>query len=73
MLSDVGFSELVNKLSLTIVLFFLNQKVMGEWKRFEEGINMILQIPNFNLDINVSVFETNIRILGYAVCWFPGG
>ncbi|KAJ1506979.1 ER degradation-enhancing alpha-mannosidase-like protein 2 [Coelomomyces lativittatus] len=38
--------------------------IMDELEEFEMAINLIQKIPNFNLNINVSVFETTIRILG---------
>ncbi|EGC39812.1 hypothetical protein DICPUDRAFT_91147 [Dictyostelium purpureum] len=38
--------------------------VMGDMKEFERGINWVIENINFNNDITVSVFETNIRVLG---------
>ena len=32
---------------------------------FHEGISKVLELhPDYNIDLNVSVFETNIRVLG---------
>ena len=32
---------------------------------FRDGVLRVVQdIPNYDLDVNVSVFETNIRVLG---------
>lgn len=39
--------------------------VMGNHSEFRRGVSIILnQYSSFNLDVNVSVFETTIRILG---------
>ncbi|ORZ41485.1 glycoside hydrolase [Catenaria anguillulae PL171] len=38
--------------------------VLGEWNEFARAIKLIEEIPDFHIDTNVSVFETNIRILG---------
>lgn len=42
--------------------------VMGNHSEFRRAVSLLqYQLPNFNLDVNVSVFETNIRILGGLV------
>ncbi|KAI9179558.1 hypothetical protein H9P43_004886 [Blastocladiella emersonii ATCC 22665] len=41
--------------------------VLGEWGSFSHAVDLISNIPHFNLNINVSLFETNIRILGGLV------
>ncbi|KAJ1517986.1 hypothetical protein HMI54_003161 [Coelomomyces lativittatus] len=38
--------------------------ILGELKEFRKAIDLISQIPNFDIDAKVSVFETTIRILG---------
>jgi ER degradation enhancer, mannosidase alpha-like 2 len=39
--------------------------VLGDHSRFMRSINIVTtSLPDFNLDVNVSLFETNIRILG---------
>lgn len=38
--------------------------VVGDAKGFTEGVDWVLKHLNFDKDTNVSVFETNIRILG---------
>ncbi|ORZ41348.1 glycoside hydrolase [Catenaria anguillulae PL171] len=38
--------------------------IMGEWSEFARTITIIERIRNFDIDTNVSLFETNIRILG---------
>ena len=36
---------------------------MGEWSVLAESINAVRTI-DFHQDVNVSVFETNIRVIG---------
>ena len=38
--------------------------VLGRLEEFEEGIRLVLQHTHFDTDVVVSVFETNIRMLG---------
>lgn len=39
--------------------------VMGEFVEFRSAVNMVSkQIRSFDFDINVSLFETTIRLLG---------
>ena len=37
---------------------------MGDIDEFEKGMRLLLDRLSFNQDVNVSVFETNIRVLG---------
>lgn len=37
---------------------------MGNNTEFQRVVELLTQKSNFNSDINVSVFETNIRIVG---------
>lgn len=37
---------------------------MGNYTEFQRVVNLLIQDTNFDRDINVSVFETNIRIVG---------
>merc|ERR1719242_2953594 len=41
--------------------------VLGDLQEFEKAVNMIENSLDFDYDLNVSVFETNIRILGALV------
>lgn len=38
--------------------------VMGNYTEFQRVVDILTQKSNFDSDINVSVFETNIRIVG---------
>lgn len=38
--------------------------VMGNYSEFRRVVNLLKEKKNFDADINVSVFETNIRIVG---------
>lgn len=44
-----------------ISLFF---KVLGEVEEFEKAVRLVVQDVSFDNDVVVSVFETNIRVLG---------
>ena len=37
---------------------------MGEFEKFEQGMNSLKKTLQFNSDITVSLFETTIRVLG---------
>lgn len=37
---------------------------MGNYTEFEQSAHRIINVLNFDLDKNVSVFETTIRVLG---------
>ncbi len=39
-------------------------KVLGNRTEFERVVQLLVKNLDFNKDINVSVFETNIRIIG---------
>ncbi|KAJ3106016.1 ER degradation-enhancing alpha-mannosidase-like protein 2 [Phlyctochytrium planicorne] len=60
--SGVGFNTLGN-FSLTLLDALDTLLIMGDRTSFIYGLRM-LELVDFNIDVNVSVFETNIRILG---------
>ena len=39
-------------------------KVLGELEEFEEAVKLVIKDVSFDNDVVVSVFETNIRVLG---------
>lgn len=42
--------------------------IMGNRSEFIRAVNVVVNsLPNFNLDVNVSLFETTIRILGNII------
>lgn len=41
--------------------------VLGDWEEFTWAAREVAAIPDFHLAVNVSVFETNIRVLGALV------
>lgn len=73
-----GFDKLVNNVpckfnqlcdlffsySLTLIDALDTLAVMGNKTEFQRVAHLITQKANFDVDINVSVFETNIRIVG---------
>jgi ER degradation enhancer, mannosidase alpha-like 2 len=50
--------------SLTLVDALDTLAVMGNFTEFRRVVDVLLEKSNFEIDINVSVFETNIRIVG---------
>lgn len=50
--------------SLTLIDSLDTLAVMGNFTEFRRVVNTLIQKSNFDSDINVSVFETNIRIVG---------
>ncbi len=52
--------------SLTLIDSLDGLVMLGDEQRFFEAVEKVSRV-SFDLDINVSVFETNIRILGYIL------
>lgn len=50
--------------SLTLIDALDTLAVMGNYTEFQRVVNIITTNANFDANINVSVFETNIRIIG---------
>lgn len=50
--------------SLTLIDALDTLAVMGNFSEFRRVVNILTQKQNFDANINVSVFETNIRIVG---------
>ncbi|KPJ12527.1 ER degradation-enhancing alpha-mannosidase-like 2 [Papilio machaon] len=50
--------------SLTLIDALDTLAIMGNYTEFNRVVDVVLQKQNFDTDINVSVFETNIRIIG---------
>ncbi|VVC91687.1 unnamed protein product [Leptidea sinapis] len=50
--------------SLTLIDALDMLIIMGNYTEFNRVVDVVLQKQNFDTDINVSVFETNIRIIG---------
>lgn len=50
--------------SLTLIDALDTLAVMGNFSEFRRVVNVLTKKTNFDADINVSVFETNIRIVG---------
>lgn len=50
--------------SLTLIDALDTLAVMGNFTEFRRVVGVLVENSNFNSDINVSVFETNIRIVG---------
>ena len=43
---------------------------MGEFDEFERAVKLVLENVRFDRDVVVSVFETNIRVIGYNYIFF---
>lgn len=50
--------------SLTLIDSLDTLAVMGNFTEFRRVVDILIEKSNFDSDINVSVFETNIRIVG---------
>lgn len=50
--------------SLTLIDALDTLAIMGNYSEFNRVVDIVLQKRHFDADINVSVFETNIRIVG---------
>ncbi|CAK1578586.1 unnamed protein product [Parnassius mnemosyne] len=50
--------------SLTLIDALDTLAIIGNYTEFNRVVDIVLQKQNFDTDINVSVFETNIRIIG---------
>ena len=48
----------------SIIMFFLSLQVFGEMEEFSSAIQKVIRDVRFDSDVIVSVFETNIRVLG---------
>ena len=60
----VSFYTLCFSFSLTLVDSLTTLVVLGDLTEFERGVNLVVQHVHFDHDIPVSVFETNIRMVG---------
>lgn len=56
--------EALGNFSLTLVDSVDTLFILGDFDEFEHGVKLILKDVHFDSDIIVSVFETNIRVLG---------
>jgi len=46
------------------VCCFFSSKVLGDVEEFEKAVRLVIRDVSFDSDVVVSVFETNIRVLG---------
>lgn len=68
-LDTLGKSPLINESFMRSLLLmkltkFKLSAVMGNFSEFRRVVDLLTKKTNFDTDINVSVFETNIRIVG---------
>ncbi|XP_065213544.1 ER degradation-enhancing alpha-mannosidase-like protein 3 isoform X1 [Planococcus citri] len=56
--------EALGNFSLTLIDTLDTLVVLGDFKEFENAVKLVIKDVNFNTDVVVSVFETNIRVLG---------
>ena len=50
--------------TLTLIDSLDTLVVLGDIEEFEKGVQLVIQHATFDHDIAVSVFETNIRVVG---------
>ena len=53
--------------SLTLIDSLDTLVVMGDIEEFERGVRLVVDTVSFDRDVAVSVFETNIRVVGGLV------
>lgn len=56
--------DALGKFSLTLIDTLDTLAVLGEVKEFEKAVRLVIRDVSFDNDVVVSVFETNIRVLG---------
>lgn len=63
-------ADALGNFSLTLIDSLDMVVVLGDLEEFEDGVKKVIKTVNFDQDIVVSVFETNIRVVGR--CSIPG-
>jgi len=56
--------DALGNFTLTLIDSLDTLVVLGDLEEFEKGVKLVIQHANFDHDISVSVFETNIRVVG---------
>ncbi|XP_002739935.1 ER degradation-enhancing alpha-mannosidase-like protein 3 [Saccoglossus kowalevskii] len=56
--------DALGKFSLTLIDTLDTLALLGNYKKFENAVQLVIRDVTFDTDIVVSVFETNIRVLG---------
>ncbi|UYV74485.1 EDEM3 [Cordylochernes scorpioides] len=56
--------DALGNFTLTLVDTLDTLVVLGDFDEFEEAVQRVIESVSFDQDIVVSVFETNIRMLG---------
>merc|ERR1719219_2355910 len=56
--------DALGNFSLTLIDTLDTLVVMGDVKEFKKGVKLVIEGVSFDQDIPVSVFETNIRVVG---------
>lgn len=60
-----GTFELVKVPTITLIDSLDTLVVLGDHAEFRHAVGLIVRdMPDFNIDVNVSVFESTIRLLG---------
>jgi len=55
-----------SRFALTLIDSLDTLAVMGNAKEFKRAVGLVIQHVDFNKDFNTSVFEANIRVVGYV-------
>ncbi|XP_044732219.1 ER degradation-enhancing alpha-mannosidase-like protein 3 [Chrysoperla carnea] len=56
--------DILGNFSLTLIDTLDTLVILGDLEEFEHGVKLIIRDVSFDTDVVVSVFETNIRVLG---------
>ncbi|KAJ3180502.1 alpha mannosidase-like protein [Geranomyces variabilis] len=57
-------NDVLGNFSLTLIDSLDAHAIMGDTKRFEDAVRLVIRHVNFDLDSRVQVFEVTIRVLG---------
>lgn len=53
--------------SMTLVDSLDTLVILGDLEEFEHAVQLVIKNVSFDSDIIISVFETNIRMIGYVL------
>ncbi|KAG4106553.1 glycoside hydrolase [Neocallimastix lanati (nom. inval.)] len=62
--NNYGVNDILGNYTLTLIDSLDTLAIIGDKKAFENAVNKVIHTVNFDIDSQVSTFESNIRILG---------
>ncbi|KAI8849007.1 glycoside hydrolase [Chytridium lagenaria] len=67
-----NINDVLGNFSMTLIDSLDALAILGDKERFEQGVRLVIDNVNFDLDSRVQVFEVTIRVLGGCyrhTCW----